>query len=183
MLQNFISLALLTATILVAGFFAYIYSIKRQAYQILWTAAWTVFGLHYLGPAFGPLTLSDPLQSAMNHWLYALSGLLFFLGAQIYSRRKAWKTPAIMLGVLFGLWSAANAVNVISVSPVIASSLVYIGVAVVFWQESQRQETLADRLLGLSFASWTVLQLAIFFFFRSAPAELGIDSPLTAVPS
>ncbi len=161
MLQNFISLALLTATILVAGFFAYIYSIKRQAYQILWTAAWTVFGLHYLGPAFGPLTLSDPLQSAMNHWLYALSGLLFFLGAQVYSRRKAWKTPAIVLGVLFGLWSAANAVNVISVTPVIASSLVYIGVAVVFWQESQRQETLADRLLGLSFASWGVLWIAM----------------------
>jgi diguanylate cyclase (GGDEF)-like protein/putative nucleotidyltransferase with HDIG domain len=159
--QNFISLALLIATILVAGFFAYIYNIKRQTYQILWTAAWTVFGLHYLGPALGPLPLSDPLQSAVNHWLYAFSGLLFFLGAQIYSRRKAWTTPAIVLGVLFGMWSAANAINVISVSLVIPSSLVYIGVAVVFWEESRRQETLADRLLGLSFASWGVLWISL----------------------
>jgi hypothetical protein len=49
--QSFISLALLIATTLVAGFFAYIYSIKRQTYLLLWTVAWTVFGLHYLGQA------------------------------------------------------------------------------------------------------------------------------------
>jgi len=49
--QNFISLALLLATTLVAGFFAYIYSIKRQTYLLLWTAGWSVFGLHYLGQA------------------------------------------------------------------------------------------------------------------------------------
>ena len=35
------------------------------------------------------------------------------------------------------------------------SSLLYIGVAVVFWQESRGYtETLADRLLAVSFACW-----------------------------
>jgi len=46
--QGFISLALLIATLLVAGFFAYIYTLKRQGYLLLWTIAWFVFGLHYV---------------------------------------------------------------------------------------------------------------------------------------
>ena len=92
--QNFISLALLIATTLVAGFFAYIYSIKRQAYLLFWTSGWTVFGLHYLGQALAQGTQSSALENSLDHWLYTLSGLLFFLGAQIYSQRKPWKIPA-----------------------------------------------------------------------------------------
>jgi len=77
--QSFISLALLIATTLVAGFFAYIHSIKRQTYLLLWTAAWAVFALHYVGPALDSSTAASPLQSALDHWLFALSGVLFFL--------------------------------------------------------------------------------------------------------
>ena len=159
--QSFISLALLIATTLVAGFFAYIHSIKRQTYLLLWTAAWAVFALHYVGPALAPSTAASPLQSALDHWLFALSGVLFFLGAQLYSQRKPWKIPGLVVGVLFGLWTTANATDAISVSAVIPASLLYVAVAVVFWQESRRQETLADRLLGVSFASWGVLWIAL----------------------
>src|SRR5882724_8817508 len=159
--QNFIPLALLLATTLVAGFFAYIYSIKRQTYLLLWTAGWTVFGLHYLGQALAQGTPSSALENALDHWLYTLSGLLFFLGAQIYSQRKPWRIPALVLAVFLGLWAAANAINVIAISEVIPASMLYVGVAVVFWQESRRQETLADRLLGVSFASWGVLWVAL----------------------
>ena len=159
--ESFISLALLIATILVAGFFAYIYNIKRQTYLLLWTAAWTVFGFHYLGTAVAQWMTSSPIQSALNHWLFALAGVLFFLGAQLYSQRKPWKIPAVFVGVLLGLWAAGNAAHTISVSAVIPSSLLYIGVAVVFWQESRRQETLADRLLGVSFASWGILWISL----------------------
>jgi len=159
--ESFISLALLIATILVAGFFAYIYNIKRQTYLLLWTAAWTVFGFHYLGAAVAQWMTPSPIQSALNHWLFALAGVLFFLGAQLYSQRKPWKIPAVFVGVLLGLWAAANAAHTISVSAVIPSSLLYIGVAVVFWQESRRQETLADRLLGVSFASWGILWISL----------------------
>jgi hypothetical protein len=161
MLQSFISLALLMATILVAGFFAYIYRIKRQTYLLLWTSAWTFFGLHYLGSVMSPGTPSSATENALNHWLYALAGLLFFLGTQLYAQRKPWKTPAALVAVLLGLWAAANAANILFVSVVIPSSLVYIGVAVLFWQESRRQETLADRLLSLSFASWGLLWISV----------------------
>jgi diguanylate cyclase (GGDEF)-like protein/putative nucleotidyltransferase with HDIG domain len=161
--QSFIPLALLIATTLVAGFFAYIYTIKRQTYLLLWTAGWSVFALHYLGQALALESLSSPLEIAMDHWLYTLSGLLFFLGAQIYSQRKPWKIPALVLGVALGLWAAANAVKVFSISEVLPASMLYVAVAVVFWQESRRQETLADRLLGVSFASWGVLWVSLHF--------------------
>src|SRR6266849_360789 len=160
--QSFITMALLIATMLVAGFFAYIHSIKRQAYLLLWTAGWAVFALHYVGPTLAPSSASSPLQSALNHWLFAFSGVLFFLGAQLYSQQKAWKIPALFVVVFFGLWAGANANGMISVSVLIPASLLYVGVAVVFWQESRRQETLADRLLGVSFASWGVLWIALY---------------------
>jgi len=161
MQQSFISLALLMATVLVAGFFAYIHSIKRQTYLLLWTAAWAVFGLHYVGPTLAPSAAASPVQSALNHWLFGLSGVLFFLGAQLYSQRKPWKIPGLVVSVLLGLWAAANATNTIFVSALIPASSLYVGVAVVFWQESRRQETLADRLLGVSFASWGILWIAL----------------------
>jgi diguanylate cyclase (GGDEF)-like protein/putative nucleotidyltransferase with HDIG domain len=177
--QNFISLALLIATTLVAGFFAYIYNIKRQTYLLLWTAGWTVFGLHYLGQALAQGAPSSPYDNALDHWLYTLSGLLFFLGAQIYSQRKPWKIPALVLAVLLGLWAAANAVHVISISEVIPASMLYVAVAAVFWQESRRQETLADRLLGVSFAAWGVLWVSLHFL-NGAPELQGASIGVVA---
>src|SRR5712692_10426192 len=180
--QNFISLALMLATTLVAGFFAYIYSIKRQTYLLLWTAGWSVFGLHYLGQALAQGTPSSALENALDHWLYTLSGLLFFLGAQIYSQRKPWKIPALVLAVFLGLWAAANAVNVIAISEVIPASMLYVAVAVVFWQESRRQETLADRLLGVSFASWGVLWVSLHILNATPELQGAGMSVVAAAP-
>jgi diguanylate cyclase (GGDEF)-like protein/putative nucleotidyltransferase with HDIG domain len=181
--ENFIALTLLAATSLVAGFFAYIYSLKRQLYLLLWTGGWTLFALHYLGPALAQWVPGSPLQNALDRWLYAGAAIFFFLGAQLYSQRKPWKIFAVVTALLTGAWTAANTLHLLSVSVVLPGSLLFTATAVVFWQESRRQETLADRLLGLSFFSWTILQLAVMFFFRTAPADLGSDSPLTAVPS
>src|SRR6202045_4405213 len=181
--NNFIALALLAATSLVAGFFAYIYSLKRQTYLLLWTAGWTPFALHYRGPALAEWVPDKPLQAALDRWLYAVAALFFFLGAQLYAQRKPWKFAAGAAAVVLGAWAVANALHLFSFTVVVPAALLFAAVAVIFWQESKRQETLADRLLGLSFMAWCVLQLAVFFFLRSAPAELAIDSPISAVPS
>src|SRR5712664_3992826 len=180
--QSFISLALLIATTLVAGFFAYIYNLKRQVYLLLWTAGWSVFALHYAAPTLAPSAAASPLQSALNHWLFALSGVLFFLGAQLYSQRKSWKIPGLAVGVLLGLWAAANAANVFPVSEVIPASMLYVAVAVVFWQESRRQETLADRLLGVSFASWGVLWVSLHFLNATPELQGAGVSVVAAAP-
>jgi diguanylate cyclase (GGDEF)-like protein/putative nucleotidyltransferase with HDIG domain len=181
--NNFIALALLAATSLVAGFFAYVYSLKRQVYLLLWTAGWTLFALHYLGPALAEWVPDTPLQAALDRWLYAVAALFFFLGAQLYAQRKPWKFAAVGTAVVMGAWAVANALHLFNLTAVVPGALLFGAVAVIFWQESKRQETLADRLLGLSFMAWCVLQLAVFFFLRSAPAELAIDSPISAVPS
>src|SRR5438876_9046698 len=102
--QSFISLALLIATTLVAGFFAYIHSIKRQTYLLLWTAAWAVFGLHYVWLTLAPRAAARPLQSALNDWLFAVPGVLFFLGARLYPQLKAWNILGLAVWLLFGFW-------------------------------------------------------------------------------
>ena len=185
--ESFIAFALLAATSLVAGFFAYVYSLKRRHYLLLWTAGWSLFALHYLGPALSQWFPANPVQNAMNHWLYALAALFFFLGALEYSGRdsKSWILPSAVAAGVLGGWSFANTIPSLSgVSVVIPTALLFVAVAVVFWLESRRQETLADRLLAISFFSWAILRLGVFFLFysRSALDEAGLR-PVAAVPS
>ena len=178
-------LALLAATSLVAGFFAYIYSLKRQPYLLYWTAGWGLFALHYLGPALGPAGGVAPLQLSLDRWIYALAGIFFFLGTQAYAQRKPWVIPACAVGAILGLWSLANGLNWLTAAPlVIPSSLLFVGTAAIFWQESRRQETLADRLLAISFFVWALLRVGLFFALRSNPAAMEIGArPVGAAPS
>ena len=78
--QSFIALALLAATSLVAGFFAYIYQLKRRPYLLYWTAGWAVVALSYLGPVLSHSDHPWPLETAVDQFLYAAAGLFFFLG-------------------------------------------------------------------------------------------------------
>ncbi len=167
MAQNYIILALLLATTLVGGFFAYLYSLKRRSYQLIWAAAWGVFSLHYLIPATGLRSATGVIPGAISHWLEAVSAILFFLGAQVYSQRKASKVSALVGAVLLGLWATANALKISPISVVIPVSGLYLGVAIVFWLESRRQESLADRVLAISFACWGGLWLAMHFLKAS----------------
>src|SRR5882724_2836895 len=83
---SFISLALLVATALVAGYFAYIYNLKRQAYLLYWTAGWGLLSLHYLGTALGGGTGAAG-NVAIGQGFFALAGILFFFGARQYAHR------------------------------------------------------------------------------------------------
>jgi diguanylate cyclase (GGDEF)-like protein/putative nucleotidyltransferase with HDIG domain len=181
--QSLTALALLAATSLVAGFFAYIYNLKRQPYLLLWTGAWSLYALHYLGPALSHWIPDSPLQTSLNRWLYALAAIFFFLGAQLYSQRKPWSVPAAITGVLLGLWAAANGIHLLTAVPVvIPSALLFVAVAAVFWMESRRQETMADWLLAISFAAWAILRLGLLFFLRNTPEEAISIRPVAAVP-
>jgi diguanylate cyclase (GGDEF)-like protein/putative nucleotidyltransferase with HDIG domain len=176
--ESIVGLVLLMAACLVAGFFAYIHHLKRQPYLLLWTAGWSLFALHYLGFALSQWIPYSPLQGALDRWLYVLAALFFFLGAQIYSQRKPWIIPAATTAAILGLLYAANAIHLLPDLPiVIPSALLFVGVAVVFWQESRRQETLADRLLAISFIAWGVLELAFFVLFRDSPKEVSAGLP------
>jgi len=90
------------------------------------------------GTSIGQGNASRPLENALDHWLYTLSGLLFFLGAK--STRSG--SPGSFLhcsgGLSGGCGPRPNAVNVIAISEVIPASMpVRRRGAVVFWQESR----------------------------------------------
>jgi hypothetical protein len=67
--------ALLAATSLVAVFFAYIYTIKRQTYLLCWTFGWALYSLHFLAPAVSKWIPEGPLELAVSRWLYAAASI------------------------------------------------------------------------------------------------------------
>ena len=176
-------MALLLATALAAGFFAYIYSLKRQIYLLLWTAGWCILSLHYLGSALSGWPTGISFQALLDHWLFGAAGILFFLGAQIYSGRKPWLMPAAATAVGLAVWAATNSLRVLPVSVVVPASLVYLGTAMLFWTESRRQETLADKLLAVNFAIWAALGL-LFHFLSPVLAGYGVGfHPIASFPA
>ncbi len=152
--DSIIAITLLTASALTSGFFAYMHSMRRQAYLMLWSAGWCLLALHYLTPALEPWIAVAPWQSAVNQWLLAAAALLFFSTARVYTEARPWVRPQIALGAFFVLWAAAFYLHSVSVSPQLGVALVLFGVAWLFYQESRRQETFADLLLAISFLSW-----------------------------
>jgi diguanylate cyclase (GGDEF)-like protein/putative nucleotidyltransferase with HDIG domain len=152
--DSIIAITLLTASALTSGFFAYMHSLRRQAYLMLWSAGWCLLALHYLSPALGPWIAVAPWQPAVNEWLLGAAALLFFSTARVYTQAQPWVRPQIATGAVFVLWSAAYYLHSVSVSPQLGVAAVLCGVAWVFFQESRRHETFADLLLAVSFLSW-----------------------------
>jgi len=152
--QSIIAITLLIASALTSGFFAYMHSIRRQAYLMLWSAGWCLLALHYLSPALERWVIVAPWQSAVNEWLLAAAALLFFSTARVYTEAPPLVRPQIAVGGVFVLWSAAFYLHTISISPQLGVAVVLSGVAWVFYEESRHQETFADLLLAISFLSW-----------------------------
>ncbi|HME13145.1 MAG TPA: diguanylate cyclase [Candidatus Acidoferrum sp.] len=166
---SILAIALLAATGLVALFFAYIHNIKRQDYLLLWTVAWALLALQYAGPALEAWIPRSSLELALSQVFYGWAGIFFFLGAQRYASRKPWVLPATVSGVVLLLWALANGAKSIPLPAVVRpSAALFIGVAVIFWRENRRQETLVDKLLAISFFAWGALGAALSYFFTDA---------------
>jgi len=158
--ETIIALALFVAAVLMAGFFAFIYSLKRQSYLLLWTAGWGLLGLHSLSPVFEPWVGLPSWQPALNQWLLGVAALLFLCAAQLYAQIAPCVWKASGAAVLFGIWAVSHYLGWIRVSPYLGVAFVFFGVALVFWQERRKQESLADLLLAGSFLGWGVMVLA-----------------------
>ena len=155
--ESIIAITLLATSALTSGFFAYMHSLRRQAYLMLWSAGWCLLALHYLSPALEPWTLVAPWQAAVNEWLLAAAALLFFSTAQVYTNTEPWVRPQIAAGGLFALWSAAFYLHQVKFSPQLGVAAVLAFAAWLFYQESRRHETFADLLLAASFLSWSAI--------------------------
>src|SRR4029077_4623534 len=89
-----------------------------------------------------------------------------------------------LAAVVLGAWAGANTFHVLTnIAVVIPSSLVFLGIAAVFWQENHKQETIADGFLAVSFSAWTIARL-LLELFRNAPQLQGPGlEPVAAAPA
>ena len=152
--DSIIAITLLTASALTSGFFAYMHSLRRQAYLMLWSAGWCLLALHYLSPALAPWIAVAPWQQAVNEWLLAAAALLFFSTARVYTQAEPWVRPQIAAGAIFVLWSVAYYLHNVSVPP-------QLGVAVVL-----EDEHMCMRMRGVEKQNSIVMTSAMLGVFR-----------------
>jgi len=175
--EGIVALVLLFFSALTAGLFAYIYRLKRQTYLLLWTLGWTAHALHTVSPVvFNLLSLVSPdhqlvplagALGGLNLWLLGVSALLFFCAARLYAQQKPRAQAPAVLAVLFGVWIVARQSGWLPgaayFSPYGGVALLFFVVGWVFWEESRRQESLADKFLSASFVTWGLMMLATVF--------------------
>lgn len=166
-----IGLALLAAAGAAAALFAYIYHLKRQWYLVWWTTGWSLVALHYLGPAlvsaqetfgwqrFGALRELGPV----NQWLLGLGALCFYAAARFYAQLPRRTRALGLTALVHGAWVIAFQQKWIALSPNLGAGFLLILTAAVFFQESRRQESLADRLLAAALVVWGLMTTATAF--------------------
>jgi diguanylate cyclase (GGDEF)-like protein/putative nucleotidyltransferase with HDIG domain len=179
MIDSLIALGFLIATLLVGAFFASIYSLKRQKYLLYWAAAWILYALHLLPAALSHWTAPNPFLFALSPAFFGMAGASFFLGTQLYVRAKPWIHVAIGSAAIVALWSIANAAQMLPIPAELPASLLYLSVAVLFWKESLHHDTLADRLLGITFAVWGAL---VFASYVTVGARTFLGQALQLIP-
>ncbi|HEX9234336.1 MAG TPA: diguanylate cyclase [Candidatus Acidoferrum sp.] len=180
---SLISLAMLVATALVAGYFAYIYNLKRQTYLLYWTGGWSLLALHYLGTALGGGLGASAVQTSVGQGLFACAGIFFFLGARQYAHRSLLFGVAIGAAAFVVVWTIASALGLFPFPVIFSAFAIYSAVGVEFWVESRLQETLADWLLAAVFFAWAALGL-VFHIFQRQMASLNVTlDPVSALPA
>jgi diguanylate cyclase (GGDEF)-like protein/putative nucleotidyltransferase with HDIG domain len=156
-----VAIGLFATGALAAGLFSYIHEIKRQQYLLFCAGAWGFVALHDLSPALETWLVVAPWQTAVNQWLLAMAGLLFFCAAQLYSRKKPWTRTLLGAAALSAAWVIAFHMRAFYVSPVYEIAAIFAAVGVILWQESRQQETIGDLLLALSFVLWGGMLIAV----------------------
>ena len=91
--QSFIALALLTATSLVAGFFAYLYNLKRRPYLLYWALGCAIVALSCVAAVLSPRLETVAIQATLNGLLRA-GGTLLLSGILSSQEEKVRKTYA-----------------------------------------------------------------------------------------
>src|SRR3989441_9624712 len=177
-----IALGLLAVATLIASFFAYLYTVKRQLYLLLWTTAWSLVALHVLSPALVPWVGEVPWQAALNQWLLSCAALLFFWAAQLYVQAKPWVGRIAVAAMVLLVWAIVHQVRWVPWGSSFGTGMIFLGCAWVFWQESRKQETIADLLLAASFGLWGAVVVAISFLERSPSERLTELRLLPIVP-
>jgi len=183
MALGFITAGFLVSTLLVGAFFGYIFTLKRQAYLLFWQGGWALCALYLL-----PTTVAQWMPQ--NQWSVTLglaslgfAGLSFFLGGQLYTRKKLWIGPTAGAAAVVVIWAVLYAAEVLPLSPTFGVAAIFIAVSYLFWHESQRHETFADLFLGIAFFAWGILLLALAFLPPVRDRLSPVAVPISMIPA
>jgi diguanylate cyclase (GGDEF)-like protein/putative nucleotidyltransferase with HDIG domain len=164
-----VALTQFVAAALTAGFFAYVYAVKRQAYLLLWMTAWVVLALNGAGRLLEAWLGKPAWEPGLADALLGVAALLFLSAAQRYAQTAPWTKRLVAGGVFFALWAVSFQQGWLNVSPLLGAALVFLAVAWAFWQESRRQEAFADLLLAGCFGLWALLLTGLLLQNSLAP--------------
>src|SRR6266576_2510703 len=106
---DILSTGLLSVSALTAGFFAYLYSAKRQAYLLVWTCGWALLLLQSCSVMLEANLGTPAWLSIIDHWSLAAATLLFFYAVQVYAHARPWTFPLLGAAGVFAAWCTVYA--------------------------------------------------------------------------
>ncbi len=158
---------LLTSSFLLSCFFYFLYRLKRQEYLLSWSVGWLLLSLQF---ALGALSASVGSNSwkhrllELSEYLSVLTALAFYWAARLYANLRVPVRAIAVAAVIFAAWPAAHVNNILKVPPTaLAVGFIFLLVGYTFLQEGRKQESHADLLLAITFASWGLLDLSAAF--------------------
>jgi diguanylate cyclase (GGDEF)-like protein/putative nucleotidyltransferase with HDIG domain len=161
--QFMVACVMCAGAALLAAFFAYMYSLKRQRYLLAWSGAWVLVALQSSGRVFPMRGNLGQWQQGINSWMMALAALFFLCAAQLYSHRTVWIRTASIAALAAAVWAAANQYGRFEIPLSFGVALLLVAVAGIFWREGKKQGSHADHLLGLAFLAWGLLLFGTAF--------------------
>ena len=183
MVQSHIATGFLVSTLLVGVFFAYIFSLKRQVYLLFWKAAWVFCALYLLPTAVSGWIRPNSFLDAVGLACLAFSGISFFVGGQLHTRKKPWVAAAVGAALVVVVWVALYELHVLQVTPILGAAAIFVAVSYLFWHESQKHETFADLFLGLAFFAWGLLLFALVLLPPVRERLASVAVPIAMIPS
>ncbi|MBZ5694343.1 MAG: diguanylate cyclase [Acidobacteriia bacterium] len=152
------------SALLLAGFFYFMYRLKRQDYLLGWSAAWLLVTLHFVTGALSAWIGSDPWERRLlelSEFTIALAALAFYSAARLYAGLRIPVRTLIVATLAFAAWPVVHLNQIFNIPPtVLAVGLIHLVVGYTFLQEGRKQEARADVLLAVAFAGWGLLYLA-----------------------
>ena len=180
--ESTLSITLVITAALMCALFAYSYASRKQLYLLFWAMGWGLLSLHCACPIAGTLLQSGPWAVAVDHWLLAAGVLMFFVSARIYAGLHPWTHVAGAAALIFAAWSAVFALGTFNISPTFGVAIVLCATARLFWQESSKHETLADRGMAIALVAWAALEMATALVQRSGNNPPPIQIALLVAP-
>ncbi|MGB8593501.1 MAG: diguanylate cyclase [Candidatus Acidiferrales bacterium] len=152
-------IVLVSSSLLLAVFFGSIYREKRQAYLWVWSLAWFLTSVQAAVPLLARPSSTAIWVTALQDWLLVIAALTFVAAARLYAGQAPWTQALALCGTGAGVWAVAYSRGLMEVGLTLGAGLALMLVAGIFWQSGRKQESRADTLLALAFATWGMLAL------------------------